>query len=145
MGFSVSGSAVLIFVAAFIGFGMFYTATATSFEQITDARGAQADNTLEQQNTEIQITDVRYNEAPASGDYVNVTVENTGSTELAVGHVDVLFDSEYQTGYRSAVGDDTTTDLWLPQETLELNATVSQEPSRVKIVTGPGIAVTEVL
>ena len=145
MGFSVSGSAALIFVAAFIGFGMFYTATANTFEQVNDAREAQADGTLEQQNTDINIRDVTYNTNPASGDYVNVTIDNTGSTELSVADVDVLIDNVYQTGYRSAVEDDTTTDLWLPQETLELNVTVDGTPSRLKVVTGPGISVTEVI
>jgi len=147
MGFSVSGSAALIFVAAFIGFGMFYTATANSFEQINDARDAQADTTLEQQNTDITVRDVTYNTAPSPDDYVNVTVENVGSTELSVADVDVLIDNEYRTGYRSAVEDDTSTELWLPQETLELNVTVSESttPTRLKVVTGPGVSVTEVI
>jgi len=142
MGFSVSGSAALIFVAAFIGFGMFYSASANGFEQINDAREAQADSTLEQQNTDIVIRDVTYD---STNGYVNITVDNTGSSELAVSDVDVLVDNDYRTGYRSAVEDDTATDLWLPQETLELNVTVSTGPSRVKIVSGPGVAATEAI
>ncbi|MDS0261576.1 flagellin [Haloarcula sp. S1CR25-12] len=142
MGFSVSGSAALIFVAAFIGFGMFYSATANSIETVNDAREDRADRSLDRTNTEIRMTNVSYNATPQ---YVNVTVENTGTTELSVRDVDVLFDNSYQTGYRTAVEGDTATDLWLPGETLAINATVSARPNRVKLVTGPGVAATEVV
>jgi len=146
MGFSVSGSAALIFVAAFIGFGMFYSATANGFEQINDAREDRADRTLERTNTAIDVTDVTYNTAPASGDFVNITVVNTGSTELSISEIDLLFDNEYQTGYRTAINDqDTSTDLWLSQETLVINATVETQPTNVKLVTGPGVSATEAI
>jgi len=142
MGFSVSGSAALIFVAAFIGFGMFYSATANSAEMVTEAREDRSDRQLDRTNTAIEITTVNYD---TTTDYLNITVENTGTTELAVSDVDVLFDNDYQTGYRTAVEGDTTTDLWLSQETLAINATVAPQPNRVKIVTGPGVAATEVV
>jgi len=142
MGFSVSGSAALIFVAAFIGFGMFYSAAANSTEMVNDARDAQSDRQLERTNTAIEITTVNYN---AASNYLNVTVENTGTTELAVEDVDVLVDNSYQTGYRTAVEGDTETDLWLPRETLAINTTVDTAPGGVKIVTGPGVAATEVV
>ena len=142
MGFSVSGSAALIFVAAFIGFGMFYSAAANSTEMVNDAREDRADRQLERTNTAIQITTVNYD---MTSDYLNVTVENTGTTELSVSDVDVLVDNNYQTGYRTAVEGNTTTDLWLPRETLAINTTVEPQPSGVKIVTGPGVAATEVV
>ncbi|MFC6756967.1 MULTISPECIES: flagellin [Haloarcula] len=142
MGFSVSGSAALIFVAAFIGFGMFYSAAANSTEMVNDAREDRSDQQLERTNTEIEITTVNYN---VTSNYLNVTVENTGSTELAVSDVDVLVDNSYQTGYRTAVEGETGTDLWLPRETLAINTTVDTTPSAVKIVTGPGVAATEVV
>ncbi|WP_254273040.1 flagellin [Haloarcula marina] len=141
MGFSVSGSAAIIFVATFIGFGMFYSATANGFENINDAREAQTDRTLEQQNTEITVTDVTYNSTTPS---LNVTVVNAGSTELAVEDIDVLANDDYLTGYRTAVDGDETTGLWLPEEQLVINVTgVSPDPGRVKIVTGPGVSAVE--
>jgi len=142
MGFSVSGSAALIFVAAFIGFGMFYSAAANSTEMVNDAREDRSDRQLERTNTEIRITTVNYN---ATSNYLNVTVDNTGATELAVSDVDVLVDNSYQTGYRTAVEGDAGTDLWLPRETLAINTTVDTTPGAVKIVTGPGVAATEVV
>jgi len=140
MGFSVSGSAALIFVAAFIGFGMFYSAAANSTELVNDAREDRSDRQLERTNTEIEITTVNYDE---NSDYLNVTVDNTGATELSVSDVDVLADNSYQTGYRTAVEGNDETDLWLPQETLAINATLSSQPGQIKIVTGPGVAATE--
>jgi flagellar protein FlaF len=142
MGFSVSGSAAIIFVAAFIGFGMFYSAAANSAETVNDAREARADSALERTNTAIEITNVTYNSAPQ---YLNITVENTGASELTVSDVDVLFDNSYQTGYRTAVEGNTETDLWLTQETMTINASVDAQPTRVKLVTGPGVAATEVV
>ena len=141
MGFSVSGSAALIFVAAFIGFGMFYTATANSFEQINDARDAQADRTLERANTEIALTDVTYNR---TADSLNITARNTGTTDLELSEVDVLSNNTYLTDYRTAVETDETTDLWLPREQLVVNATgITADPGRATIVTGPGISATD--
>jgi len=129
-------------VAAFIGFGMFYSAAANSTEMVNDAREERTDRNLERTNTAIEITTVNYN---TTSDYLNVIVENTGSTELTVSDVDLLADNSYLTGYRTAVEGEPATDLWLPRETLSINATVSPEPNRVKIVTGPGVAATEVV
>ncbi len=142
MGFSVSGSAALIFVAVFIGFGMFYSAAANSTEMVQDAREDRSDRQLERTNTGIEITTVNYD---TSSTYLNVTVENTGTTELSVSDVDVLAENDYQTGYRTAVQGNTTTDLWLPRETMAINMTVSPEPSGVTIVSGTGVAATEVV
>jgi len=140
MGFSVSGSAAIVFVAMFIGFGMFYSATANSFERLSDAREDRADRNLDQANAEITLTSVVYNE---TADSVNVTAVNTGSTELAVSEVDLLTNNVYRTGYRTAVEGDGTTDLWLPEERLVINATgVTGDPGRVKLVTGPGVSAT---
>lgn len=142
MGFSVSGSAALIFVAAFIGFGMFYSAAANSTEMVNDASEDRSDRQLERTNTDIEITTVNYN---ATSNYLNVTVDNTGTTELSVSGVDVLVDNSYQTSYRTAVEGNEETELWLPQETLAINATVDTRPDSVKVVTGPGVAATEVV
>jgi len=141
MGFSVSGSAALVFVAAFIGLGMFYTATANTFENINDARDSQAERSLERTNTAISLTDVTYNQTANS---LNLTLVNDGSTELGISSIDVLANNSYLTGYRTAAGGDEATDLWLPEERLVVNATgVTQDPGRVTVVTGHGISATE--
>ena len=144
MGFSVSGSAAVIFVAAFIGFGMFYTATANSFERVNDAREDQRDRLLDQQNTEISLVSATWN-ATGSENLV-VTVDNTGSETLSVEETDLLVDNDYQTEYETTVNtnpSNPSTDIWASQEQLEITVTsLSTEPVRVKVVTENGIAET---
>jgi flagellar protein FlaF len=138
MGFSVSGSAAIIFAGLFIAFGMWHGAASDAFERVSDAQQDETDATLGQQNTAIEITD-------ASGT-LTVKVENTGSTTLALDETDVVVDNEYQTGWRSGadVEGDSTTDLWHPGQTLTLDVGVSS-PSRVKVTTEYGVADTAVI
>ncbi|EMA25125.1 MULTISPECIES: flagellar protein F [Haloarcula] len=144
MGFSVSGSAAVIFVAAFIGFGMFYSATANSFERVNDAREDQRDRLLDQQNTDISLVSATWN---ASGsENLVVTVDNTGSETLSVEATDLLVDNDYQAGYDTTVDTDPSTDIWASQERLEITVTsLSSQPDRVKVVTENGIAETMVV
>ncbi|MDS0219817.1 flagellin [Haloarcula sp. S1AR25-5A] len=143
MGFSVSGSAALIFVAAFIGFGMFYSATANSFERVNDAREDQRDRLLDQQNTDISIVSATWN---TTGDEdLVVTVDNTGSETLSVEETDLLVDNDYLSGYETTVDDERSTDIWASQERLEITVSSISQPDRVKIVTENGVADTMVV
>ena len=140
MGFSVSGSAAVIFVAAFIGFGMFYSAAANGFERVNDAREDQRDRLLDQQNTDISVVSATWNN---SDDNLVVTVDNTGSETLSVEETDLLVDNDYQTGYDTTVDTDPSTDIWASQEQLEITVTsFTSGPDRVKVVTENGIADT---
>jgi flagellar protein FlaF len=144
MGFSVSGSAAIIFVAAFIGFGMFYSAAANGFERVNDAREDQRDRLLDQQNTDISVASATWN---ASGnENLVVSVDNTGSETLSVEETDLLVDNEYRTGYGTTVDGDGATDIWAPQERLTMTVTsLGSQPGRVKVVTENGIAETAVV
>jgi flagellar protein FlaF len=144
MGFSVSGSAAVIFVAAFIGFGMFYSATANGFERVNDAREDQRDRLLDQQNTDISLVSATWNSS--GNDNLVVTVDNTGSETLSVEATDLLVDNDYRTGYDTTVDNDPSTDIWASQERLEITVTsLSSQPGRVKVVTETGIAETAVV
>lgn len=141
MGFSVSGSAAIIFAAMFIAFGMVHSATSNGFEDISDAQQDRTDRTLTQQNTAINITSATWNSS--TGDLV-VEVDNTGSSQLSVEDVDLLANNDYQRGYDTSVDGDGSTDLWLPQERLTITVTtLGQDPGRIKVVTGPGVAATQ--
>ncbi|EMA10824.1 flagellar protein FlaF [Haloarcula vallismortis] len=144
MGFSVSGSAAVIFVAAFIGFGMFYSATANSFERVNDAREDQRDRLLDQQNTDISLVSATWNSS-GEKDLV-VTIDNTGSETLSVEATDLLVDNDYRTGYGTTVDGDGSTDIWASQERLTITvSSLSSQPDRVKVVTENGIADTMVV
>jgi len=145
MGFSVSGSAAIVFAAMFIAFGTFYTATATSADRVTDATDDWRDRSLDLQNAAISVENVTVESS--GGTYaVNATVLNTGGATLAVSRTDFLIDNTYQTTFvdRAVEGDDQT-DLWVPGERLTANMTVESAPSRLRVVTDQGVAATEVI
>lgn len=143
LGFSVSGSAAIIFVGAFLAFSTAYTASANGFEQVNDARSAVDDEALERQNTAISVSNATYD---GGNDTLTVDVINEGSTGLSVGAVDILVDNSYRSNVTvREVDGDAETDLWLPGERLHLELSLSSQPTRVKIVSGPGVAATEVI
>ena len=144
VGFSVSGSAAIIFAAMFIGFGMFHSATVNGFESVSEAQEDRTDRTLTRQNTEIVVTSAVWN--PNGNGNLVVEVDNTGSTQLSVSDVDVLADNSYQSGYITSVDGDESTDLWLSEETLNVTVTsLGSSPGQVKVVSGPGVADTAVV
>jgi flagellar protein FlaF len=141
LGFSISGSAAIIFVGLFLAFSTAYTASANGFERVSDARSAVNDEALERQNTELSITNVTYD---AGNDTLTVEAVNEGSVGLSVGGVDLLVDNRYRSNYTARrVAGNATTDLWLPGERLHVELNASTTPSRVKLVSGPGVADTE--
>jgi flagellar protein FlaF len=145
MGFSVSGSAAILFIAAFVSVGMLYSAAYNGFESVQDADDSHGERVLEQRNTVVNVTNTSYNE---SGDeLLTVNVSNEGSTTLGVNETDLLVDGVYQQrdsyeDWSVAGGNDT--DVWLPGETLSITVNVT-DPTRVKIVTSPGVTATEVV
>jgi flagellar protein FlaF len=142
MGFSVSGAAAVIFIAGFVAFGLFYTATANSAERVVEANADAHDRELAERNTEIEIAGTVYND---SIDRLSVTATNNGTTTLNVTATDLLVDNAYQTDPDTTVAGDGTTTLWQPGEALELNTTATTRPDRVVVVTEHGVATAEVL
>lgn len=142
MGFSVSGSTAILFIAMFVSFGVVYTASYNSFERVTEAKGGEMDQMLNQRNTGLNITDTTY-----SGGNLTVSVNNTGATSLNLEDTDVLVDGSYVTDSDVVdrdVDGDVDTSLWLPGETLSVTVNATS-PARVKVVTGLGVADTEVV
>lgn len=141
MGFSVSGSAALIFVGLFIAFGMWHTASANSFERVAEAEADRTDATLAQQNTDVAITTAAYN---GTDDELTVEVRNDGATGLSLSTSDLLVDGEYVTGWRdgATVAGDGSTDLWLGGETVTITIDRTSQPDRVKVVTETGVSAT---
>ena len=143
MGFSVSGSAAILFIAAFVSVGILYSAAYNGYEQVQDADDEHGERVLEQRNTVVNITSVSYN---VSGtDQLTVNVTNEGTTTLSVSETDLLVDGIYQSEDAYAdwsVGGQSDTDFWVTGETLSITVNVTG-PSRVKIVTAPGVTATE--
>lgn len=139
MGFSVSGSAALIFAAMLVGFGMWHTAATNSFERVDEARQGQADASLEERNTVVRLVNVSHRTST-----LRVEVANNGSTSLSVSDTDLFVDNAYLSGWRddATVAGDPETDLWLPGETLTVTRSMGDPPDRVKVVTEHGVAAT---
>jgi len=147
MGFSVSGSAAILFIAAFVSVGILYSAAFNGYERVQDAEAVQDDRVLDRKNTAIEIASVRYEPDP---DELTVNVTNNGSTALSISETDLVSDGSYitQISYLpnfTSVNGDTETDLWLPGETYSLTVTQSPKPDRVMIVTENGVTATEVV
>ncbi|ELZ82835.1 fla cluster protein flaF [Haloferax larsenii JCM 13917] len=139
MGFGVSGSTAIIFLGVLIATGTLYTATSNAAENVLDAQDAESERALERTNTEITIVNATYN---STSDVLSVNVTNTGATTLEVDETTLLVDNEYTAPGSTSVDGDTTTNLWYAGQNLTMNYTTTTTPSRVKVVTSTGVAVT---
>lgn len=154
MGFSVSASWAVVLVAAFASVGMLYTSAYNGFEDVSDATTDQQELGLETQNSDIAVRNVTH-DTSGTTDYVNVTVENTGSETLHVSQTSILLNGTVRTSsisYTVSTIDGTRqagesgTDLWLPAENLTISVHQDiEKPFRVKIVTDNGVSATEVV
>ena len=137
MGFSVSGSAAIVFIGLIVAAGIAIPSVVGSFGSMASAQGQQTDRGVETLNTDISIQNTTYN---ATDDELDVRLANTGSKTLSVNKTSTLIDGTIPPAgdVTTDVEGNTNADLWL-------NVTVSNvspEPDRVKIVTENGIAET---
>ena len=141
MGFSVSGATAVLFVGLLVGAATLYPAVDRYAERRSDAMDADNERILTQQNTAIETVNTTYN---ASTEELQITVQNTGASTLSVSETDVLVDGGYvqSSARNSTVDGSATTDIWAPGQTLTVTLTASTEPNRVKVVSGPGVAIT---
>ena len=147
MGFSVSGSAAILFIAAFVSVGILYSAAFNGYEKVQDADEARNERVLEAKNTAIEVANVSYD---ANNETMTVNVTNNGSTTLSVSGTDLVSNGSYvtQNAYlpaETAVDGNNETDLWQPGETYSMTVTQAPKPDRIKVVTSNGVAATEVV
>lgn len=135
MGFSVSGSAAIIFVGVMVAAGIAVPSLVGSMGALADSQGEQVDRGIDALNTEFEITSAEYDSNTTT---LTLELKNTGSTTLSVNKTSVLINGE--------IPDSTDIDrtpnegFWLPGETLTI--TVNADPGRAKIVAENGIAET---
>lgn len=142
MGFSVSGATAVVFIGLLISAAALYPAVDGYTERRADALEHREERALAQQNTEIEVVNASYDQGT---DTLTVEVDNTGASTLRVTELDLLVDGNY-TPLRPGdvvVAGSATTGIWAPGE--RLVATLkppTAPPSRIKLVTGPAVAVT---
>lgn len=142
MGFSVSGSAAIVFIGVIVAAGIAIPSIVGSLGSLAGAHGEQTDRGIEALNTEFKIENTSYN---ATSNELDLRAKNTGSTSLSVNDTSVLVDGEIPStdNVTTDVEGNTNANLWLPGETLNVTVErVDPEPDRVKIVTENGIAET---
>ena len=147
MGFSVSAATAVIFAGLFLALGIFYPAMVNSYERVQAADADQADRALEQANTDIRLDDTSTSGGGGGINSLQVTLTNNGSTSLTVSETDLLINGTYiqRSELGTEVDGDSTTDLWLPGETLDITYDPSGTFSadRIRVVTEHGVAVSE--
>lgn len=141
MGFSVSGAAAVVFIGVLVSAAALYPAVDGYTEQRSDAIADREERALDRQNTAVRIVNATYDQATGE---LTVEAANTGTTTLTVGEVDLLVDGDYDTPPAGSiiVAGSSTTDVWAPGERLTVTTDTSAAPDRVKLVTGPGVAVS---
>lgn len=138
MGFSVSGSTALIFLAILVASGTLYTDVSNSAEVVSDAKNERQERLLDRDNTDVEITNAQYNNSTGA---LVIEVENRGLTTLSVSKTSLLVDNSYvQLDNVTKVEGDDSTDIWAQKETLTINAgTYDSAPESLKIVTEYGV------
>ncbi len=140
MGFSVSGSAAIIFIGVIVAAGVAVPSIIGDVGSLAGAQGKQVDRGIDTLNTDIEIEAATYN---ATDDGLALRAANVGSTSLSVNGTSVLLDGTIPSteDVTTDVEGNEATGLWLSGETLNVTVGgVSPEPNRVKIVTENGIA-----
>lgn len=139
MGFSTSGSLLVIFFGLLIALSSMYAATSSAGSVLTDGLSDQSDRIDTIHNTDIELDTATWNETDGS---LVVMTENTGATTIPLDELTVLVDGEYEpiTDFEETTvdGDDST--VWAPGTNATLTGTVD-EPDRVKLVTDIGVSV----
>jgi len=132
MGFSVSGASAVILLAGVLCFSMAFTALSNGYERVSDAEQDRIERLLEQQNSDINITEVTS---------TTVKVNNTGSTTLDVNETHVVTNGTFEEPDSTSVEGNSDTTVWAPGEQLTITLS-SSDPTRVKVVTETGVSDT---
>lgn len=141
MGFSISGSAAIVFIGLIIAAGIAIPPLIGSFGALAGAQGEQVDRGIDALNTEFEINSTSYD----GSSELELNLTNTGSTTLSVAGTTVLVDGEVPANedVTTTVDGDPEAGLWLPGQTLTITVEgVDEEPNRVKIVAENGVAET---
>ena len=142
MGFSVSGSAAIIFVGIIVAIGVAVPPVVGSFGSLAGAQGEQVDRGIDALNTEFEIESATYDD---ENNRLTLELVNTGSTTLSVAGTSVLLDGAIpaEDDVTTEVDSDASAELWLPGQRLMIEIEgVTAQPDRVKVVAENGIAET---
>lgn len=138
MGFSTSGSLLIVFFALLIGLGTMYSTTSNTTDHLSDAYSDQLSLQHDVQDTRINVTEATWH---TSDETLTIRTTNAGATDLSVDDVSVLIDGEFRAAdtFDIVRVEERETKIWDLREELRLENETAQ-PDRVKVVTGVGVA-----
>lgn len=126
MGFSTSAAVAIMLIGFLLAAGVLFPTVFTAGSETGDAFAAQADQTQDKLNTEIEIESSEYNEDAETGEETfDLSVTNEGTTTLDVADTDLLLNGIYieSTHYEATIVDGTDefeSDVWYPGSALEI-------------------------
>jgi flagellar protein FlaF len=136
MGFSVSGSAAVIFLGVIISLSIATSALQTTSSGVTEAWNDRISDQLAEKNTEIAITNTSYN---GTIDELTVNATNNGTTTLSVDKIDLLVDGRLKPDRTADIVGADGTEIWLSGERLVLTANAT-DPNSAKVVVENGVS-----
>lgn len=139
MGFSVSGSAIIIFIAVLIATGFLVPSFTGSITEISQSQSQQTDRNIDVTNTNINIISDQFDDQ--ENEYT-VTVGNIGTTQLQTDKLSILVDGEVpdNTDLTLQIDGETAEEtIWNPNIELTIIINTEEEPESFKIVTENGI------
>jgi flagellar protein FlaF len=138
MGFSVSGSYLILALAVLIAVATMFTVAQNAAETVTEGLGDQYERSGSVAEIDISILESSYSIGDSE---LVISVKNTGNRRLSVERTNILVDGRYisLTAQNTSISGERETRVWARGETLRINVTV-QSPDRAKVVTEYGIA-----
>jgi flagellar protein FlaF len=126
MGFSVTASTAVVFLAVLVAFGGYQSAATAAEETTIEASDDATELALDRHHTAVTVTNASVDPAGP----LTVEIANEGVTTLSVDRTTLLVDNVYIEGTRTVEGDNTT-DLWTPGETLNVTVPRTVVDSRL--------------
>lgn len=141
VGFSTSGSAVVVFIGLAIIGNMVFSGSMNGLETVNEARAEETDGLLELQSAAIE-----FDRARLVLDTLHIWVNNTGGDDLSVTGTTVLVNGQAFDPVTTRVRGDRTTEIWAPGETLYIviqdDSFTGLDSARFRVVTERGIAIS---
>ncbi|HID43110.1 MAG TPA: hypothetical protein EYP30_04915 [Archaeoglobaceae archaeon] len=133
---SAAIASAILLVAMVISASIIFSTFSANYEMLKEAEITKNEIDYEQLHTTIDIKNVTYN----SG-VIIINATNEGSTVIEADKIDVLINGEFYTdNITSTSVDGVNVTIWIPEETLRIEVSSTQIPTRVKLVTHNGVS-----
>lgn len=137
-GLSVSAAAAIIFTGFLFVFSVLFIAITNNINLVSEGMEKQQENLIDKEQTKVQITNTTYNNITLT---LTIKAKNVGGIVLDSDKIDVLVDGVlYTDSIFSKSINGVSRRTWAPGETLVIKLSYPTEPSRIKLITGNGVA-----